>query len=360
MSPSTKIAFMVLLGVFVAARVVAGAHPLGLVLNGEERSFDLIYRNSTQAAQGISEVVPDCSCITILGYPPAVAPGEVVTIPCIYKAERTGAILAHVELRSAEGAKGFAKLVVRGFVVESDWVIPPAKLRTAPALLVDVRDERAYSSARISGAVHIPWYALPARAQLKARPIVVYDAGFDSCDLAKTVWELRTAGFVSVAMLEGGLAAWAASGGAWEGEPMPSLNLITLSAAEFARASINSPWTVVLVGKPSTPLDFGMAVHRAENAAAAIAFLEDEARNSAAGKDRLLVAENPAVYAVLERSLTPVQRLRTRFLKGGPDAWRAHVRISQEAAANDGSFHRMIHKASARSNHVPGCGSCGK
>jgi hypothetical protein len=107
-------------------------------------------------------------------------------------------------------------------------------------------------------------------------------------------------------------------------------------------------------------LDFGMAVHRAENAAAAIAFLEDEARNSAAGKDRLLVAENPAVYAVLERSLTPVQRLRTRFLKGGPDAWRAHVRISQEAAANDGSFHRMIHKASARSNHVPGCGSCGK
>ena len=357
----TRIAFFViLLGLSMVAAGVARAHPLGLVRSGEERAFDLIYRNSTQVAQGIGEVVPDCSCITILDYPPAVAPGEVVAIPCIYKAERTGAILAHVELRSSEGAKGFAKLAVRGFVVESDWVVPPARLRTASALLIDVRDERAYSSARIPGAVHIPWYALSARVQLKERPIVLYDAGFDSGDLAKIVGELREAGFASVAMLEGGLAGWGASGGAWEGEPKPLREILTIGAAEFARASMNSPWRVVVIGTPSASLAFGVATHGVENAAAAAALIAEEVKNSPVGEDCLVVAESPGVYALLERGLTPEQRLRTRFLKGGADAWRTHARISQEAASRTGVLQRIIHKTSTGSGHVPGCGSCGK
>jgi rhodanese-related sulfurtransferase len=86
-----------------------------------------------------------------------------------------------------------------------------------PALtIIDVRDREAFNAERITGAISMPMDQLTEGAESsleRDRDIYLYG---DSADQAAD--QLRAAGFVNVAPIQGGLAAWKAIDGATEGQ----------------------------------------------------------------------------------------------------------------------------------------------
>ena len=86
-----------------------------------------------------------------------------------------------------------------------------------PALtIIDVRSRDAFNDERITGAVPMPMDQLLAEAESAleySRDIYVYGDG----NAAEAASQLRQAGYAKVALLQGGLAAWKAIGGATEG-----------------------------------------------------------------------------------------------------------------------------------------------
>lgn len=88
-----------------------------------------------------------------------------------------------------------------------------------PALtIVDVRDHEAFNKEHIQGAISMPADQFPQVAESslqQKRDIYIYSDGDDRAAMAAR--QLREAGYVSVAEIDGGLAAWKAVGGAMDG-----------------------------------------------------------------------------------------------------------------------------------------------
>ncbi|MDB9528954.1 rhodanese-like domain-containing protein [Oscillatoria sp. CS-180] len=85
-----------------------------------------------------------------------------------------------------------------------------------PALTIaDVRDRTEFNKERITGAVPMPMDQLPQSAE----PLLEYnrDIYVYGDNAAQAAGQLRQAGFKSVSVLQGGLAAWKAIGGPTEG-----------------------------------------------------------------------------------------------------------------------------------------------
>jgi rhodanese-related sulfurtransferase len=109
------------------------------------------------------------------------------------------AVLAIViELRAR--ARGFAAIGVQDAV----------RLVNSGALVIDVRDQKAYEGGHIIDARSIPAAELASKAEslkkFKEKPVLVYcDSGFSAASAAKT---LQGLGFTKVVSLRGGLHGW--------------------------------------------------------------------------------------------------------------------------------------------------------
>lgn len=84
------------------------------------------------------------------------------------------------------------------------------RLANSGALLLDVRDAKAYEAGHIIDARNIPAAEISSRAdslkKFKEKPVIVYcDGGFTS---GGAVRALRAAGFTKVVTLSGGLNSW--------------------------------------------------------------------------------------------------------------------------------------------------------
>jgi rhodanese-related sulfurtransferase len=84
------------------------------------------------------------------------------------------------------------------------------RLVNAGALVVDVRDQKAYEAGHIIDARSVPAAEVADKAEsfkkFKEKPVVVYcDSGFASAGVAKV---LKGLGFNKVVSLRGGLQAW--------------------------------------------------------------------------------------------------------------------------------------------------------
>jgi len=95
----------------------------------------------------------------------------------------------------------------------SSFAVGPAdavRLVNAGALVIDLRDAKAYEAGHIIDARSIAAGELPAKAdsikKFKEKPVVVYcDSGMSSASATKTLREL---GFTKVVSLRGGLQSW--------------------------------------------------------------------------------------------------------------------------------------------------------
>ncbi|HZU06611.1 MAG TPA: rhodanese-like domain-containing protein [Chloroflexota bacterium] len=87
------------------------------------------------------------------------------------------------------------------------------RLRSDPALLlIDVREQVEYDGRHIRGAVHLPFWALPARANElpRDRPLAVICEGGLRSSLGASL--LERAGFRDLHNVSGGMAAWLQAG----------------------------------------------------------------------------------------------------------------------------------------------------
>ena len=112
-----------------------------------------------------------------------------------------------------------AILAVLGIVIELRQrtrgfaAIGPAdavRLVNAGAVVIDVRDQKAYEGGHIIDARSIPAAELEQRGEslkkFKEKPVLVYcDSGFASSGAAKA---LKAQGFTKVVSLRGGLQSW--------------------------------------------------------------------------------------------------------------------------------------------------------
>ncbi len=83
--------------------------------------------------------------------------------------------------------------------------------------ILDVRDRNAFNQGHIMGAMPFPQDELVDRAGSIAKTRDIYVYGENDEQTAQAAQQLRTAGFVHVSELKGGLAAWKAVGGPTEG-----------------------------------------------------------------------------------------------------------------------------------------------
>ncbi|GAA6620876.1 rhodanese-like domain-containing protein [Scytonema sp. NUACC26] len=83
--------------------------------------------------------------------------------------------------------------------------------------ILDVRDRSAYNQGHIMGAMPFPQNELVERAESIAKTRDIYVYGDSDEQTSQAAQQLRSAGFVHVSELKGGLAAWKAVGGPTEG-----------------------------------------------------------------------------------------------------------------------------------------------
>ncbi|KAF3890496.1 MULTISPECIES: rhodanese-like domain-containing protein [Nostocales] len=83
--------------------------------------------------------------------------------------------------------------------------------------ILDVRDRNAFNQGHIMGAMPFPQNELVDRAESIAKSRDIYVYGESDEQTAQAAQQLRSAGFVHVSELKGGLAAWKAVGGPTEG-----------------------------------------------------------------------------------------------------------------------------------------------
>jgi rhodanese-related sulfurtransferase len=83
--------------------------------------------------------------------------------------------------------------------------------------ILDVRERPAYNLGRIMGAMNFPIDEVVDKAESIAKSRDIYVYGENDEQTAQAAQSLRSAGFVHVSELKGGLAAWKAVGGPTEG-----------------------------------------------------------------------------------------------------------------------------------------------
>ena len=127
-------------------------------------------------------------------------------------------------------------------------------VKTGNIVLVDLRSPDEVAKGHIKGAVNIPMAKLAAVEESfpakKSAPIVLYGNGNDAEAAAKTVSDW---GYKIVAMVDGGMAKFAARGNALASGPAASeikwvrkLGPNEVSLAEFMKASEGAPGQIIL------------------------------------------------------------------------------------------------------------------
>ena len=87
-------------------------------------------------------------------------------------------------------------------------------LNRETAVILDIRDNKAYAEGRINGAVHIPFASLKERAtelsKYSDKQIILVDANGQHSGTAGK--QLKAAGYQNVCRMIGGIAEWKIAG----------------------------------------------------------------------------------------------------------------------------------------------------
>jgi thiosulfate/3-mercaptopyruvate sulfurtransferase len=176
-------------------------------------------------------------------------------------------------------------------------IVEPEQLRPLLGdprlLLVDLSEQVDYAAHHLPGAVHLPFQALiqpkpPAMGMLpdetrlshvlsaigltEDKHVVAYDNAGNG-RASRLLWTLDALGHPAMSLLDGGLGAWAAAGGALESgtvTPQPSSYVArflmpdVIASLDYIRSHLDDPDVVVLDTR--TPAEYAGADQRAARA----------------------------------------------------------------------------------------------
>ncbi len=100
-------------------------------------------------------------------------------------------------------------------------------------ILIDIRNKSMFEKFRIPGSMNVPLFALKTKIFLKARSVVLFNAGYRHSLLEKECLRLKDIGFSNVSIMFGGLDHWGKKGGPIEGDIFSQNELNKVSARDF-------------------------------------------------------------------------------------------------------------------------------
>lgn len=120
------------------------------------------------------------------------------------------------------------------------------QLRLKPTVqFVDVRSPVDYQHVHIPESINIPLHLVKTKAFLKKANVMLIDIGRSSVELEAQCVELKKLGFKQVAVLNGGLQAWAAATQPLMGEAVIEARLNRMSPTELFAERLYTGWLVV-------------------------------------------------------------------------------------------------------------------
>lgn len=217
--------------------------------------------NSGAEAITITNVLSSCECLRIERFPEHIDAGghgdiEVALTPAV-----TGDLAYEL---TAQLEKGDLRWSVWVSVSKAELIRARDRYITCAELrkrweqremytLVDVRPVEAYEAAHLPGSINVPLSAVKTKTFLKGGPVILVDGGWGDPVLEDECGRLREAGFADVQILQGGLNAWRAAGGTFEGRAMDVSEVNRITGQEWLAVRGYDDWMVVAADTNELP-----------------------------------------------------------------------------------------------------------
>jgi rhodanese-related sulfurtransferase len=237
---------------------------LGTVFLNLPRKLRVELVNDGTEPRGLKGATPQCSCLQVIFAPSIIPAKGRASIEVLFTPEKPGPVKAELSLEwqdqkkdsrfvtaevtpPPEALPSSETIAAARRRLENQTLVKPAAALTTPIpgrLVVDVRPSEAYQQGTIPGAMNLPLSGLTTLPQnLRKKPILLVDRGLSDSYVVQLAEKLRADGWEGLQVLEGGLPAWQAHGGAVS-TAMPFTN--RLVNAEEARVSCTLPgWVTV-------------------------------------------------------------------------------------------------------------------
>jgi rhodanese-related sulfurtransferase len=320
--------------------------PLGVLYAGEETTLEVPVHNPAGTSVEVIGAETSCECLVPQFDPTNIPAGETRFLRFRYHSSTIGRMRVDIDYATDSG-KSAIKQSVAGIIARRDQFLTAAQLRDLigreDATIVDMRSADRFGAARIARSLNLPAFALRHRTDLMTRQLVLIDEGFSPAALAQDAASLRSAGFKSVRIFEGGIAAWIRAGGVVEGQAGSAHVAARITPAEYLRVGKNNPWQVVsATAVTPTAEDYGSTAHVGR-----------------VPPRILVVGKTDADYVALEQLNSADTNARVFYLTGGELALAAYQRDQLRMSTNSGA----TFQSKSTQPHVvatSGCGTCPK
>lgn len=203
------------------------------------------------------------------------------------------------------------------------------RLKASVPVLVDTRSAEAFAAAHMAGALNIASPLVPHKPFLRGKHVVLVGSVHNDRSLWRLCARAGELGVASIQVLDGGVAAWVASGFPVQGTAYGGADLFALAPSAALQAFQDRPW--VIVGPPAQDWQAqGLPL-----VAGAVPYIDDakwvasEARRQLAGSGStagvLVVVNQPGVKDFTHQLAEELAGRPVRHLTGGVPALRDAV-----------------------------------
>ncbi|THB74618.1 MAG: rhodanese-like domain-containing protein [Gammaproteobacteria bacterium] len=98
---------------------------------------------------------------------------------------------------------------------------------------IDIRPSEQFEKFHITGSINLNPFELKGKNYLKAKQLVIIDSGYRFDQVESLAEDLKSKGFKSVKILDGGLTAWTRYGGRVDGDIIEARKVNRISAQEY-------------------------------------------------------------------------------------------------------------------------------
>ena len=112
---------------------------------------------------------------------------------------------------------------------------------------VDIRPLEQFEKYHITGSINLNPFELKGKNYLKAKQLVIIDSGYRFDQLENLVEDLKSKGFKSVKILDGGITAWTRYGGRVDGDLIEAKKVNHISAQEYEIQQKYSGWLPLVI-----------------------------------------------------------------------------------------------------------------
>ena len=112
---------------------------------------------------------------------------------------------------------------------------------------VDIRPPELFNKYHITGSINLNPFELKGKNYLKAKQLVIIDSGYRFDQVESLAEDLKSKGFKSVKIVDGGITAWTRYGGRIDGDIIEAKKVNQISAQEYEIQQKYSGWLPLVI-----------------------------------------------------------------------------------------------------------------